>query len=286
MKRAANIQREVEQVGTIQDMTSIFEAIASIHIAQVKDKVMSSTAFFNELWDIYMQLRSGRGTFAETRKATITERPALVAITSDGGLIGDIDERIIDTMLTSNPYSQKSDIYLIGAHGSMLLSRRGKKAVKAFSLPDTDKDIDVSPIVHLLNQYQSVTVYYQKYVSLLRQEVATMDLFSAVAALGAQTESGKEKISVNEYIFEPSLKEILAYMESVMSEIALSQFILESKLAQYASRFNAMSRAKNKAHDMEKGLRLTLSRSKRAQSDERIKEVLSSMKIMARHQRG
>lgn len=286
MRRAIYIQREVDQVSTIKDMTSVFEAIASIHIAQIKDKVVSSTAFFNELWRIYSQLRLGENDFVQHRKPKITNRQALVIITSDGGLIGDIDERIIEAML-GHPNHEKADIFVIGSHGSALLSRRGIKPLKAFGLPDADHNINLTPITKILNQYHSATVYYQTYISLLRQEVARIELFSAVAALG-QSKDGKngEVISSRDYIFEPSLNEIITYMETVMLDIALGQIVLESKLAQYASRFNAMNQAKNKAKDMQHDLQLALNRAKRAQGDERIKEVLGGMKVMQRTKHG
>jgi ATP synthase F1 gamma subunit len=267
-------------------MTSIFEAIASIHIAQIKDKVLSSTGFFNELWHIYTQLRLGENDYVQHRKSKITDRQALVIVTSDGGLIGDIDERIVEAML-DHPDHQKADIFVIGAHGSSLLGRRNIKPLRVFPLPDEDHDVDVAPITKILNDYHSATVYYQTYISLLRQEVARIDLFSAVAALGAEKNVAQgEVISSRDYIFEPSLKEIITFMESVMLEIALGQIILESKLAQYASRFNAMNQAKSKASEMQRELKLQLNRAKRSQGDERIKEVLGGMKVMERVNHG
>jgi F-type H+-transporting ATPase subunit gamma len=280
MKRAVYIQKDVDQITTIEGMTSIFEAIASIHIAQIKDKVMTSTAFFDELWQIYRQLLRGEQDYGHHRKPAITDRPALVIMTSNGGLTGDIDERLVQLM-TEHPDYQKADIFSIGSHGSILLGRRGLKATKVFPLPDTDENINVSPIAQTINQYASVTVYYQKYLSLLKQEVSRIDLFSVVANLGA-AEKGEQVdiISQKDYIFEPSIEEIAAYMEAIMLEIAIAQLILESKLAQYASRFNTMSAAKSKAKDMERDLKLTLNRAKRAQADERTKEVLSGMKAL------
>lgn len=286
MRRAIYVQREVDQIRTIKDMTSVFEAIASIHIAQIKDKVMSSTAFFNELWHIYSQLRLGDKDFVEHRKPKITNRQALVIVTSDGGLIGDIDERIVEAML-NHPNHEKADIFVIGSHGSALLNRRGIKPIKVFPLPDADHNIEVTPMTKIINEYHSATVYYQTYISLLRQEVARIELFSAVAALGkTKNEKFNEVISSRDYIFEPSLNEIITYMETVMLDIALGQIILESKLAQYASRFNAMNQAKNKAKDMQHDLTLELNRAKRAQGDERIKEVLGGMKVVARSKNG
>ena len=60
-------------------------------------------------------------------------------------------------------------------------------------------------------------------------------------------EEGDDIISERNYIFEPSSFAVVAHLERTMLEISLSQTILESKLAQYASRFRAMSAAKDLA---------------------------------------
>lgn len=278
MKRALALQSDLEQIQTIQDLTAVFEAIASIHIAQIKDKVVSSTAFFNELWSMYTQLRVGDKEYSRKTKPEITNRQAVVAVTSEGGLIGDIDEKIITAMLDFEGIKE-SDVYVIGAHGATLMHQKGVTPLKVFGLPDVEKEVSVTPITDVLNKYSKATVYYQTYVSLLKQDVARIGLFSAVSALGHASKGG-EVISSQDYIFEPSLSEIIEYMESVMVEIALGQVMLESKLAQYASRFNAMSAAKTKAKELGDDLDLQVHRAKRAQGDERTKEILSAMKLM------
>ncbi len=279
MKRALALQKDYERIGTIQDLTTVFEAIASIHIAQIKDKVVSSTAFFNELWSMYTQLRVGDKEHVRRTKPEITDRQAVVAITSDGGLIGDIDEKIIAAMLKYED-REHADLYVVGAHGSTLLHQKGVTPQKVFPLPNVEEHVQVSPITDLLNKYSRATVYYQTYVSLLRQEVSRIDLFSAVSALGQASKADEEVISSLDYVFEPSLPEIIEYMESVMVQIALGQVMLESKLAQYASRFNAMTAAKTKANELHRGLDLALHRAKRSEADERTKEILSAMKLM------
>ena len=279
MKQALNTQ-QLEQIETIENLTSVFESIASLHIAQIKDKVLSSGAFFNELWQIYSQLRVDGG-YERHERPTITDRKALVAITSESALIGDIDQRIVDAVLREASVT-KSDVYVVGSHGSLLFSKNGLKTAGTFSLPYTasDKKIDVGPIAQKIKQYEKATVYYQTYVSLMTQEVARIELFSAVATLAAQQKRSGEFISNLDYLFEPSMNTILAYMESIMMQIALAQVVLDSKLAQYASRYNTMSNAKTRAHDLHRDLNFAVSQLKRTKSDERTKEILSSLKIL------
>ena len=63
-----------------------------------------------------------------------------------------------------------------------------------------------------------------------------------------------------------------------MLNIALIQVILESKLAQYASRFQAMSEAHNRAKESVSELKMVYSRSIRNQKDERLKEIINGIK--------
>jgi F-type H+-transporting ATPase subunit gamma len=89
-----------------------------------------------------------------------------------------------------------------------------------------------------------------------------------------------EIITPRDYLFEPSVEEVVGYLESVMLEIVLGQVILESRLAQYASRFSAMGAAHKKAQELETSTNLRFHRAKRLESDERLKEVIIAMKLL------
>ena len=67
-------------------------------------------------------------------------------------------------------------------------------------------------------------------------------------------------------------------MEVTMMTLALSQAILESSLAQDASRFNAMAVAKKRASELLGDYQLEFHRAKRSESDRRLREVMVSLK--------
>lgn len=276
MRRALSIQTRVDEISAIQDLTSVFESIASLRISQIKDKVTRSTAFFQELWQLYTQLRVDPKTRLTRRRPTVEkDRNATIIITSEGGLSGDIDQFIIESMLKDNATTKDTDILAVGGHGAVLLGQRGVPVAKRFKLPEGDT-VDVSEIIEEVRKYRQTAVYYERYESLVKQSVERIELVSAVEELSHQKGATKEVISSHDYVFEPSLETVIEFMESIMMEIALSQTILESRLAQYASRFKAMSAANEKAWDMKRTLSLEYHRAKRAESDERLKEVSQS----------
>jgi F0F1-type ATP synthase gamma subunit len=139
----------------------------------------------------------------------------------------------------------------------------------------------VSPIVGELIGYKQPTVWFQRYLSLSVQEVGRIDLINRVKLLGSDAEARQaDIISPREYLFEPNVEEVVRYLESVMMEIALSQVILESRLAQYASRFTAMSKAKKRSQEMKLALVMSFNRAKRGEADDRIKEIVNAMNAL------
>jgi len=282
MRRPQELAKEVGTMDTIVELTSVFEGIASMHIAQIRSKVLESQEFFSELWHIYSQLRVDNVFhFGRSQSATkILDRELCVAITAEGGFSGDIDQRLIKWMLTQYD-SSKQDITVIGHHGAIQLAQQGIEFKKYFKLPEQDSNMNVEPLVKEIQKYKSCIVYYQKYVSLATQDVKQINLSSAVQELSRQEfGTSKDIITDQNYIFEPSTYALVDHLERSMMQITLSQVILESKLAQYASRFRAMSAAHQKANDSLFDSQMQYNRAKRAVKDERLKETINSLRKM------
>jgi F-type H+-transporting ATPase subunit gamma len=283
MRRAINIAQELSQIHTVEDLTEVFESIASIRISKIRNRVVMSKAFFAELWQTYSALRINpaerlRGT-EKTKKEVV-----FVVVTAEGSLSGEIDEEIVTAMLEAYGKLAKSpDVIVIGSHGQAQLKQRTIPVTKSFSMPASDDNFSVSDIIDTLTQYERISVFYQTYESLRVQKVAEIELIAAVKDLSEDVEPGTELVSSRDYIFEPGIQEIADYLESVMMGVALIQVIMESKLAQYASRFNAMNAAKHRASDLVNDFDLQYHRAKRAEGDERLKEII---KVVKHHQKG
>lgn len=279
MRRPAEIEKDVEAMGTLVELTSVFEGIASMRIAQIKNQVLQATQFFNELWQIYSQLRvsSVFGFGRSQSEEEIIDKELYIIITAEGGFSGDIDQKLIQLMLQSYD-KEKNEIIVIGHHGAIQLAQRGVSYKKYYKLPTKDQNINVSPIIREVQRYRSTTVYYQEYVSLMVQDVKKIELSAAVQNKGRESDKPDEIITETNYIFEPSTYDVVDHLERSMLQIAVSQLILDSKLAQYASRFRAMSASHERADEARGEMRLMYNRSKRAIKDARLKESIMGMK--------
>lgn len=278
MKRPQDIAVDEATMGTIVNLTSAFEGLASMRIASIKDQVQQSEQFFSELWQIYRQIRIDP-TFRfgrENDKAPI-DKELIIAVTAEGGFSGDIDQKLIHWMVQQYDPA-KHDIIIIGHHGAVQLTEAGVAFKKYFKLPVRDENINVAPLMREVQLYRNTTVYYQTYVSLMVQDIKKIQLQTAVQEAGKQVGKDQDIISEKTYIFEPSTYAVIAHLERVMVGIALSQTILESKLAQYASRFRAMTVARERATDSKTELHMLYNRTRRATADERLKEITNGLR--------
>lgn len=280
VKRPNEIEREEAAMGTLVELTSVFEGIASMRIAQIKTQVLQATQFFNELWKIYSQLRvSTYFGFGRNNQegVEVIDKELYIVITAEGGFSGDIDQKLIQLMLKT--YNKdKNEIIVIGHHGAIQLAQRDISYKKYFKLPTKDQNINVMPIIREVQQYKNTSVFYQEYVSLMVQDVKRIELSNAVQQRGNSTDAKDETITESNYIFEPSTYDVVDHLESSMMQIAMSQLILDSKLAQYASRFRAMSASHTRSDEAKAELHLLYNRAKRGIKDERLKEIINGLK--------
>ncbi|MDQ2973562.1 MAG: F0F1 ATP synthase subunit gamma [bacterium] len=279
MKRPAEIELEEKAMGTLTELTSVFEGIASMRIAQIKNQVMQATKFFDELWGIYSQIRvDSYFHFGRShQEVEVSKKELYIIITAEGGFSGDIDQKLIQLMLKSYD-KEKNEIIVIGHHGALQLSQRNIAFKKYFKLPTKDTNINVTPIIKEVQKYEKTRVFYQEYVSLMVQDIKSIELSAAVQNQGKRAGKAGEYISESNYIFEPSSYDVVDHLESSMMQIAMSQLILNSKLAQYASRFRAMSASHTRADEAKTELHLDYNRARRAIKDERLKEMINGLR--------
>lgn len=280
MSRLQELEKQKIGVEAMVQMSSVFEGIASMKIAKIKNQVLQATIFFDDLWEIYTQLRVDslfRFGRDETQEDVI-DKELYIVITAEGGFSGDIDQKLIRYMLESYD-ANKNDIVVIGHHGAVQLAQKGVSFRKYFKLPEKDQNINVAPIMKYVSQYRNASVFYQQYVSLMVQDVRRIELSKAVADQGKKVEKTDEiVISEANYIFEPSVYGVVGHLERSMMQIMVEQLILDSKLAQYASRFRAMSASHQMADDQLGEVKLRFNRAKRAIKDERLKEIVNGLR--------
>jgi F-type H+-transporting ATPase subunit gamma len=265
---------------TIVSLTSAFESLSSMKIMQTKSKVLISNQFFDEVWNIYKQIRMDvMFNFGRTEGEKPIDKELLILITAQAGLSGDIDQRLI-RKFRERYDPAKNEIIVIGHHGAQQLDQAGIKYGLYLDMPKHDA-VNVDVLMREIKKYAASRVFYQDYVSLSQQGIKDLDLSEVVSSKGKIADLDTvdaEKITEKTYIFEPNAYAVTAHLETSILRLTLAQFIYDSRLAQLASRFKAMTAAKERSIEEAANLHTQYSRAKRAMVDVRLKESLAGLK--------
>ena len=280
MRRPLEVKAEETAVQSVVSLTSALESLSSMQIAKTKNKVLISNQFFDEVWSIYKQIRVDvLFNFGRTVDEKPIDKELLILITAKGGLSGDIDQRLIRKFIDRYDPA-KNDVLVIGHHGALKLKQAHIDHTYYFDLPEHDY-INVDPLMEITKKYTKSRIFYQDYISLSQQEIKDVDLSEVVSSKGRVADMatvGDDLVTEKTYIFEPSAYAVAAYLENSILRLTISQFIYDSRLAQVASRFKAMSAAKERSVDHAAELHTEYNRSKRNQVDTRLKESLAGLK--------
>jgi len=280
MRRPLEIKAEEASVRSVVRLTSALESLSSMQIAKTKNKVLISNQFFDEVWNIYKQIRVDvLFNFGRSPEEKPINKELLILITAKGGLSGDIDQRLIRRCVEHYD-SALNDVLVIGHHGALKLKQAHIDYQFYFDLPEKDY-INVDPLMDIIRRYARSRIFYQDYISLSQQEIKDVDLSEVVSSKGRVADLDvidKNLVSEKTYIFEPSSYQVAAYLENSILRLTISQFIYDSRLAQVASRFKAMSAAKERSIGTATELHTEFNRSKRNQVDTRLKESLAGLK--------
>jgi ATP synthase F1 gamma subunit len=281
MTKPLEIKAQEQSMRTIVSLTSAFESLSSMKIMQTKGKVLQSNQFFDDVWNIYKQVRVDvMFNFGREENEVHNGREVLILIMAPAGLMGDIDQRLIRKFREYYDAS-KHDVIVIGKHGAQQLDQIHIKYDMYFDLPTKDY-INVDPLLVEIKKYSKSRVFYQDYISLTQQAIRSIDVSEAISMMGQTVDTeainDNDKITEKNYIFEPTSYAVAAHLETSIVRLMLSQFIYDSRLAQLASRFRAMSAARERSVDTANTLHTQYNRAKRAIVDVRLRESLVALK--------
>jgi ATP synthase F1 gamma subunit len=264
MNNINDIKQYLSDLSSMKNLTSTFEQVASIRMNQIRDQVVIRKEFFSDVWGIYSNLKLLDRNY-ETIKS---DRFAIIIVCSSYGLIGNMNNQIID--LAKKDITDKSDIFIIGEKGKAILDLRKVPYKKSYIFEDDITDDFVSIILSDIKNYGDIRVFYEEFQSISVQTPKKIYLnFSSY-------KEKFNKVNYKDYLFEPSYKEILRYLESIMVSMMFTQILYESHLSQYASRMVIMNESSQKASGKLNNARIDYNRIKRQLSDNAMKLIFTN----------
>jgi ATP synthase F1 gamma subunit len=258
------IEEEAKTLDALGGLVEVYGELASVRMRKIRNFVLLNRDFLRAINNIFqdalaayakkLALLARRGKIKKGKRVTFLAhngKTVAVLISANTGLYGDVVQKTFKRFL-KEVRNKNVEVTIVGKLGlSMFMEAEHDRPHTYFQLPDYGINKEkLSEVIRHLVQYEEIRVYYGEYQSVITQ---TPTMFKISAGTAVTEDVGKPKV---EYIFEPSVEQILMFFETQIFASLFDQSIRESQLAKFASRIMAMDRAGENIRDEIKKIKL------------------------------
>lgn len=252
MLDSRQLKTNFEFLETIRSLCVAYEQISVMKMKKIKDAVLYTRSFYDELSEVYFQMKKTYKnqimTLAKKNKIKDPEKLLLmgknektvdILLSANNKLYGDILNKVFYKFIDETK-NQNTDLVIIGRLGKGLYDDLGlKKDYSYFEIPDTDLTVnDLKPVINNIIKYSKINVFFGRYDSFFSQLAINKNITGNIV-IGNSQELKENKY----YYFEPNLEKILLFFETQIFSNFFKQTAYEGQLARYASRISAMEQA-------------------------------------------
>ena len=292
MPSLKDIKNQIKSVGSTKKITSAMKMVAASKLRRSQEKAESARPYSSRLEEMLSSLASsctsGEGVIQLLTGTGKDEQYLIVPITADRGLCGGFNSNI-------NRDTFKFVKSLEGEGKSVKLLTVGKKSRDFFNRIMKDKivesftdlgstgagyDIALEISNKLQNlyfdgQFDKCVIVYNKFVSVITQEVTRQQLIPLYIAQSEKSLEEKEEKDNSIYTYEPDEESILKDLLPKNVSIQIFKVLLESNAGEQGSRMAAMDNATRNAGEMIDSLTLVYNRTRQAFITKELIEIIS-----------
>lgn len=252
MQNKKQIDDSFKFINSLKSLATAYEQISVTKMQRARGGVLASRDYLEQLAQVFNQVkmnynnevqkllkkkhREGSTTFSTIAK---NGKSIAILLSTNSKLHGDVGKKVFRLFL-KNVEQNNPDIYVIGKVGKELFEgHKSGREYRYIDFPDNQKQLEAfQPNFEILEEYETVTVYYGKFVNVLTQNAEIANI-SGTENIG----NTSEEVQKVHYYFEPSLENVLQFFEGQIFSALFKQAIQESSLSSDASRIRQMESA-------------------------------------------
>ena len=282
MANLIDIRRRIRSVKNTQQITKAMKMVAAARLRRAQDRILATRPYALEIKKVIANLAAHAGDRLKHPLLEVRpeERVLLVVVTGDKGLAGSFNANVLRRATETIPRLRNVELLLLGSKGVAFFRRRPLKVRKGYTTlfsnvtyaqaEEIAADLRES---YAAGGYDAVHVIYNKFKSIISQELTEERLLPIPAGEGAaaETQGGQTR----EYLFEPSAEEILEELLPRYVTFQVYRILLESQAAEHAARMTASDSATKNAGEIIDRLTLRYNRARQAAITTELIEVVS-----------
>lgn len=290
----ATLRETRSRITAVRNTSKITQAMRMVAAAKLRRAQEAATAarpFAQKLQEILGNLSAAESEFVHPyfEAHAVQSSIALVVVSSDRGLCGAFNTNLlrgavarIDQIAKEHPGIDIT-IIPVGRRAVGFFKKRSetieREYPEVFLKLEYATAVDIAELTSegfLNGRFDRVELVYNEFVSVIRQEVRTMQLLPIT-----QGDTAKKPSHSVDYIFEPTRADILDTLLPIYLNTQVWRALLDSNAAEQAARMMAMENATNNARDLINSLQLLYNRERQAAITKEMLEIVGGAEALS-----
>ena len=289
MANLKEVRERITSVKNTQQITKAMKMVSAAKLRRAQQAITQMRPYANKLNEILKNILSNldgdvASAFGEERGSN---KVCMVVVTSNRGLCGGFNTNIIkaatrkiNAEYTSQLESGNLDIYFIGKKGFDTMKKLFPQANLNTDYLELFNDLsfdNVAKVSQMLmdkfegKAYDKIDVAYASFKNAAVQEPMCIQFLPVekVEAEGENTSSHK-----SDYIFEPSMTELLDYLVPSILQTTFQKFLLDTHASEHGARMTAMDNATENAQELLQDLKISYNKARQEAITKELSEIV------------
>jgi F-type H+-transporting ATPase subunit gamma len=288
MPSLRDIRRKISSVKKTQQITRAMQMVSAAKLQRAQDRLLTSRPYSNKLAEVIGDL----ALRADPQKHPLLQRregsdTLILVVTTDRGLCGAFNSnvlRAVTSLLAQHP-AWKTSLVVVGRKGRDFFRRRPQFQVKSQHVDVFGRQVSFGVAQDIAKELiaaytasdgmvDRVVLVGNTFASALRQQTVTYTM------LPIPLPPSPPDAVIFDYIYEPSVDEILGELLPRYAEVLVYRALLETAAAEHAARMTAMAAATDNASELIHQLTLFYNKTRQAAITKEILEVVSGAEAL------
>ena len=278
MANLKELRNRITSIGSTMKITSAMKMVSAAKLKKAQDAIVQMRPYASKLTEILQKasstLDSSENAYGEVRDGN---KVRLVAISSNRGLCGGFNSSVV----------KKAKSYMAANPAEYTIATIGKKAHDAFkndsrkvssntalwdeiTFDGAKQEAQALMDGFVAGEFDKVVILYNSFKNAAVQEPQA-EQFLPIAMV---EKLGGEPEDTTEYLYEPSMQEILADLIPTSLKTQFFAALLDANASEHGARMTAMHKATDNAKELQGDLKLEYNKARQAAITNEILEIV------------
>jgi F-type H+-transporting ATPase subunit gamma len=281
MASLKSIKKRIVSVKNTRQITKAMKMVSAAKLRRAQENVVAARPYAKKLGEVLQSLAGNQeGDLHPLLEKREAKKLLLVVVTSDRGLCGGFNSNLCkagDRFIKEQQGAfEQISVMTIGRKGNEFFKSRNtihKNYSNVLAKPNYQTAAMIAQEIiegFVAGEYDQVELLYNSFRTVMSQDITFQQLLPVVPE--AATAADETPV---EYIYEPSVGELLAEILPKNIEVQIFKAMLESVAGEHGARMTAMDSASKNASEMIGKLTLQYNRARQAAITTELMEIIS-----------